>query len=314
MSHLWLPLFLINYAGVESDLKANFKASLFLFFVVLCKVMFSIQINDICDRKEDDAAGKIRWIGYLPKSIGTIISILLVAVGLTTAFLVSNSWKVILAYSATILLGLFYSLRPVRFKERGGWGLIAYALAATLIYAVVPWMWFESSLVLLIFLFVVVFADKWVQLHFHQVVDYQADLRNRTQTFAVKFGLDRTRKTLRLAAATASLFIMLLIVYSTLFLISETFLQVLAATSVLVILAAAGTYVSILKRKKRHVSDLVKELPWVYLGLTYLAFCILPPIGFTYMAFSEPLMGIIAALSALSLMSISWHSVQYKYS
>lgn len=314
MSHLWLPLLLIILSSSASDLKTNSISSLYLFFIVLCKVMFSIQINDICDKKEDDAAGKMRWIGYLPKYMGIIISILLIVTGLTTVILASGSIKVILSYTATILLGLFYSLRPVRFKERGIWGLFVYALAATIIYVLVPWTWFDSSLILLIFLFSTVMSDKWVQLNFHQIVDYHADLKNGTQTYAVRVGLKRTRSILRLASLFASFSMLSVLVYATFFVIEEKMLQIIILVMSTAIVAASGIYVRILNKKTKSSSDLIKELPWLYLGLTYLLFCVIPPVGFIFLALKEPLMWIIVVLSALSLLGISLHSIRYKYS
>jgi 4-hydroxybenzoate polyprenyltransferase len=276
--------------------------------------MFSIQINDICDKKEDDAAGKMRWIGYLPKYMGIIISILLIMAGLTTVILASGSIKVILSYTATILLGLFYSLRPVRFKERGIWGLFVYALAATIIYVLVPWTWFDSSLILLIFLFSTVMSDKWVQLNFHQIVDYHADLKNGTQTFAVRVGLKRTRSILQLASLFASFSMLSVLVYATFFVIEEKMLQIIILVMSTAIVAVSGIHVKILNKKTKSSSNLIKELPWIYLGLTYLLFCVIPPVGFIFLALKEPLMWIIVVLSALSLLGISLHSIRYKYS
>jgi 4-hydroxybenzoate polyprenyltransferase len=276
--------------------------------------MFSIQINDICDKKEDDAAGKMRWIGYLPKYMGIIISILLIMAGLTTVILASGSIKVILSYTATILLGLFYSLRPVRFKERGIWGLFVYALAATIIYVLVPWTWFDSSLILLIFLFSTVMSDKWVQLNFHQIVDYHADLKNGTQTFAVRVGLKRTRSILQLASLFASFSMLSVLVYATFFVIEEKMLQIIILVMSTAIVAVSGIHVKILNKKTKSSSNLIKELPWIYLGLTYLLFCVIPPVGFIFLALKEPLMWIIVVLSALSLLGISLHSISYKYS
>lgn len=314
MSHLWLPLLLIILSSSVSDLKTNSISALYLFFIVLCKVMFSIQINDICDKKEDDAAGKMRWVGYLPKYMGIIISILLIVTGLSTVILASGSIKVILSYTATILLGLFYSLRPVRFKERGIWGLFVYALAATIIYVLVPWTWFDSNLILLIFLFFTVMSDKWVQLNFHQIVDYHADLKNGTQTYAVRVGLKRTRSILQLASLFASFSILSVLVYATFFVIEEKMLQIIILVMSIATVAASGIHVKILNKKTQNSSDLVKELPWLYLGLTYLLFCVIPPVGFMFLALKEPLMWIIVVLSALSLLGISLHSIRYKYS
>jgi 4-hydroxybenzoate polyprenyltransferase len=314
MSHLWFPLLLIILAGSTSSLKASAVSSLYLFFVVLCKVMFSIQINDICDKKEDDAAGKTRWIGYLPKYWGIIISIFLAAAGLTTVTLASGSMKVILSYTATLLLGLLYSLRPVRFKERGIWGLFSYALAATIIYVLVPWTWFDSSWILLIFLFVTVMSDKWVQLNFHQIVDYHADLKNETQTFAVRAGLKRTRSILQSASLFASFSMLSVLIYAMFFVIQEKMLLIIILVMSTATVAASGIYVRILNKKTKSSSDLVKELPWIYLGLTYLLFCVLPPVGFIFLALKEPLMWILVVLSTSSLLGISLHSVSYKYS
>lgn len=313
MSHLWLPLLLIILANPTSGLKADFKASVYLFFVVLCKVMFSIQINDICDQKEDEAAGKTRWIGYLPKYMGILISILLVVAGLITVILASGSVKVILSYTATVILGLFYSLRPVRFKERGIWGLFVYALSATIIYVLVPWTWFDSSLIVLIFLFFTVMSDKWVQLNFHQVVDYQADLKSGTRTFAVRVGLIRTRSILRWVSLFASFSLSSVLIFATFFVIQDKILQIIILVVSMATVAASGIYFKILNKNAKSSSDLVKELPWIYLGLTYLLFCVLPPVGFLFLALKEPLMGVLALLSTSSLLGISLHSIRYKY-
>lgn len=314
MSHLWLSVAVILLLGSVSDLKEDFFISLYLFFVVLFKVMFSIQVNDLCDKQSDEAVGKRRWIFHLPLFAGIAISLGLIVAGFAIIILTNGSIQVILAYSTSILFGLFYSLPPVRFKERGIWGLMAYALAATLIYVLVPWVWLGSSLVLLVFLVATVYLDKWVQLNFHQIVDYQADLKNQVQTYAVKVGLEQTRNTLRMAALLASLSMLLLLIYILFFSIPETLPKIALAATVILIVAASSIYTRILKKNTKQASDLVRELPWIYLGLTYLVFCLLPPVVFFYLALKEPLMGVVTALSALSLLGISWHSIRYKYS
>jgi hypothetical protein len=313
ISHLWLPLATILLSGSVSDLEAGFYGSIGLFFVVLFKVMFSIQVNDLCDRREDKAVGKERWISHLPLPLGVFISTALAAAGFTIIIFASGSIPVALSYTASILFGLFYSLPPGRFKERGIWGLIVYALAATTIYVLVPWVWFESSLVVLGLLFLTVFLDKWVQVHFHQVVDYQADLKNRTQTYAVKVGLARTRKTLRMASLFASFSMGCLLVYIIFFVMPSTFQKIAILGFGTAIIAGSGLYVRTAKKKAARTSDLARELSWMYLGLTYFVFGVFPPVGFLLLAFKEPLLGIPAALSALSLLGLSWHSIRYKY-
>ena len=294
------------------DLKEAFSRSLFLILAVVCKVQFSIQINDLSDREEDKAAGKRRWTGRLSYPFSLAVPMAFIALGLATAVFAGRSQAAILAYIVSTLLGLFYSSRPVRFKERGIWGLIVYALSATIIFVVVPWAWFDSSLFMLFILFAVVFSDKWVQIHFHQVVDYQNDRECGTRTFVLQIGLKRARSTLRGAAFLAS-FCTAGLLFHQLFLSKRTVLQqvVLLLCSAAVV-AASGVYVRIIKRKPAASSALVKELPWIYLGLTYLVFYALPPLGFILLALKEPLMWIMVVLSALSLAGISRQSIRYQ--
>ena len=314
MSHLWFPLALINLAESGSDLEANFVASLLLFFVVLCKVMFSIQINDIIDKEEDAAAGKTRWIGSLPTGLGILLTMALAAVGLAIVIAGSGSAKVILAYMATVLLGLFYSLGPARFKERGIWGLVVYASAATIIYVLVPWLWFDSNPFLLVLLVFTVMSDKWVQLNFHQVIDYSADAESGTQTFAVRAGLKRARFLLRWASQVAALSMLGILGYAAFMVIQDMLLRYVILGISIAAIAASGAYIRMQKRRSDKATDLIKELPGIYLSLTYLLFCLLPPFVFIFLALKEPWMWVIVALTTYSWIGITFHSHGYKYS
>jgi len=126
MSHLWLPLSFILLVDEADGLKAAFGASLAIIIAVLAKVQFSIQVNDLSDRKEDQEAGKKRWVGFLSKPAGVLVAALFLTAGLAVVFLRAGYLPTILAYSATVLLAVAYSSRPLRFKERGILGLLAY--------------------------------------------------------------------------------------------------------------------------------------------------------------------------------------------
>jgi len=314
MSHLWLPLALFLVSRSAPDLKAVFPRTLGLIFAVLCKVQFSILSNDLCDMREDRAAGKKRWIGFLPEPVGLLISTSLMTAGLTTVLLMGGSHRATLAYAGTILLGLFYSLKPLRFKERGIWGLLVYALSATIVFVLVPWTWFQSGPVLLIALLAAVMSDKWVQIHFHQLVDYPADLGRATRTYAVQAGLDRARSTLRRASLAAS--IMLLGMLGVVLLLAShgafQLLAVLMITSAVLVVSRA--YVARANRNDSPTASvLARELPWYYLGLTYLLFCVLPPVLFLFSARREPWLLVPMILSLSSLLGISKQSSRYRY-
>ena len=313
MSHLWLPAATLLLAGSRSDLKAGFSAVLALFFVVLFKVMFSIQVNDLCDRKEDEAAGKQRWIFRLPTGAGILITALGAAAGGIVIVVESDSPWVFPAYAASLLIGLFYSLRPVRLKERGILGLAGYALSATIIYVVVPGAWLDGSPLVVSLLFLAVFSDKWVQLHFHQVIDHAADLASGTRTFAVEAGLPSACRSLRGVALFAAFSIGCLLAYIV-GVIPGSALQKAAALGLgILVVLASGVYAKAAKRKPGGGSSLIRELPPVYLGLSYLAFCALPPAAFAYLALREPLMWIVTGLSGLSLIRLSWQLFRYQY-
>ena len=314
LSHLWLPLALLLLSRSASDLKAALPRSLGLIFAVLCKVQFSILLNDLCDRREDQAAGKERWIASLPGPVGLMITTSILAAGLTTVLLMGGSLRAALAYAGTILLGLFYSLKPLRFKERGVWGLLVYALSATMIFVLVPWTWFPSGPALLGTLLAAVMSDKWIQIHFHQVDDHAADLGKATRTYAVRAGLDRARSTLRRASLAASI-LLLAMLGAVLFLTSPAAPQFIAVLAIAVaVLAASRVYAARVNRDDSPTTSVLnKELPWLYLGLTYLLFCVLPPVLFLFSARREPWVWVPMTLSLLSLLGISWQSSRYRH-
>jgi 1,4-dihydroxy-2-naphthoate octaprenyltransferase len=275
--------------------------------------MFSIQVNDLCDRREDRAAGKQRWIALLPEGLGVLVCILTIFVGSLTVVVASRSLSVISAYAATILLALFYSARPVRFKQRGILGPIVYAASATIVFVLVPWTWLSSNTLLLGFLCIAVGSDKWIQLHFHQVLDFQADRRSGTRTFAVRIGLEKARLTLRAAASLASLCLLSLLAYTLIVLKPHAMRQILVVLASVAVVAACAAYVRVGRRRPRGATALVGELPWIYLALTYLLFCALPPLAFLLLALDEPLIWPLVVLSGLSSVGLSLQLLRYEY-
>ena len=313
MSSLWLPLVLIIQSNPINDLRANFTTSLYLIVAILCWGMACILVNDLSDRKEDYAAGKKRWICQLSNNSGVLIVIILVGIGFSSTIFANGSSGIIIVYAAAIAVGFLYSLRPVRFKERGLLGLLAYSLSATLGYVLVPWMGLDSNFILLTLLVFAVMLDKWVNLHFHQIVDYQADFNRGSRTYAVRVGLERTRWSLQPVSLLASISIIGVLAFIILSVRQEIIWCIIISVISILVVVATGAYTRILDKKSEKVLDLVSELPWIYLGLTYLLFRILPPIIFTHLALKEPMMWILVALSCVSLFGESLYSIRYQY-
>ncbi len=313
MSHLWLPLALLFLSVPTTGLKTAFDNSLALILAVLCKVQFSILVNDLSDHRIDLAVGKKRWITFLPRPAGYMIVMLFLAAGLAAVFLGRGSLRTILAYTASVLLGLSYSLKPLRFKERGTLGLLAYTLSALMIYVLVPWTWFDAGLWQLIFLAVAVGSDKWIQIHFHQVADYPADLKSATRTYAVQAGLERARSSLKRASLIASFCLLSMIAYVIVLTSHSMILAIVLLALTAATIAVSKIYADRSKNPQSPSSSaLTRELPWIYLGLTYLVFFVLPPVLFLFSALKEPRIWILVVFSLFSAAGTSWQSLRYQ--
>ena len=313
MSHLWLPcaLMLAGAPGAARDI--GLAGVLLLAAAVLCKVQFSILVNDLSDREDDRAAGKVRWIASLPGGVGAAVVAAVLAAGFAAVSL-GGGPRAIAAYVATVLLALAYSLRPLRCKERGLAGPAVYALSAAVVYVVLPWAWLGARPAAAAVALVAVLSDKWVQLHFHQVLDHDADRRRGTSTYAVRVGADRARSTLGRAAAAAVVALGAAVVFAAS--AAGTSAGRLAALLALTAaaLAASGVYAARSRlAAQERTSALVRELPWPYLGLAYLCFHALPPLLFALAAGEDRALWALALLSGLSLAAVSWQTLAYRH-
>jgi hypothetical protein len=312
MSHLWLPCALMLTAAPGTPPPAGLAGVLLLVAAVLCKVQFSILVNDLSDREDDRAADKSRWIGLLPTGLGAAVVAAVLAAGFVAVSLGGRP-RALVAYAATALLGMAYSLPPLRCKERGLAGPAVYAFSAAVVYVVLPWAWLGPRPLPVVIALIAVFADKWVQLHFHQVVDHAADLGRGTSTYAVRVGLGRARTTLRVAAWLASAVLAGLV----------AFILHAASPSLGRFLALLALTAAVLAASRRHAAGcraaagaqataLVRELPWGYLGFAYLSFHALPPALFALGAGEERGLWALALLSGLSLAAVSRHSLRFR--
>jgi 4-hydroxybenzoate polyprenyltransferase len=307
---LWLPLAVLltksAYAGERPMLVLCFQ----IFLTVACWSSASILANDLADRQRDRAAGKQRWICYLPKGVGVLILAVLFGLGAGLVVICSGKASASLSYGGAVALGLLYSIKPVRFKERGIWGLLAYSLSGTFAYVIMPWAWVGSGRVLLLILAPAVLLDKWVNLHFHQVIDYGADRTTQTRTHTAVLGLEQGRRLLKYFTAFAAVSLLTVLVYIVLLLPLWRMVILLAAG---IIILAGALYTKVSRQRPDRASLLLRELSSLYLGLTYAVFRILPLILFVRLALGEPTIWIVVGAVALLMMLESWYAVRYRY-
>ena len=305
---LWLPIAAILSTQNGPQLSSAWLVCLLLFAASACRTQALILANDLADRIEDLAAGKDRWILRLSPAGGLAVVAALLALGVSI-FLAAHAAGALAAYAAAVVLGLLYSLRPVRFKERGLMGLVVYSGSCALAYAVVPWEWLGAGWAGGGVVLAAVFLDRWVNLHFHQVIDYDADSKGARETYVVRVGLDRARLTLQWAAGLASVALVAVLM------VLAARLQT-AALPVMGIGVASALAAGLHARAGRasgQGSSLVLEVPWHYLGLTFALFRLLPPVLLARLALAEPTLWIPAGAAALTSLLESRLVLKYRY-
>jgi hypothetical protein len=284
-------------------------------FILLAAAVFWAQAcilgNDLADAADDAAAGKRRWISKLPGWGGSAFVGLLSAGGAAALLFGDAPRAAAGAYAAALALGLAYSLRPPRFKERGLLGPGAYALACAFGYAVMPWAWLGTDGRALAVLAPAAFLDAWVNLHFHQVVDYPTDQERGVRTWVVDVGLPRARTQLKLAAQASAAWsaAALLLILMTL-----PRGRALAASACTCALAVVSLHVWLSRRGPARTSRLIEELPWTYLALTFTLFRALPLAVLAALALQRPgARGLfLAALAMIGLESSQMYRYRYR--
>ena len=305
--NLWLPLALIVSADGAAGKGDDWRTCFQVFAAVACWSLASILVNDLADRRDDVALGKKRWASLLPASVGIATVSVLYGLGILALLLAGGGAGPLLAYLSAVLLGLFYSVRPVRLKGRGVPGLLAYSLSGTFAYVVLPWIWLGSTWRTLAILAPAVLLDKWVNLHFHQVADYGADRMAGMRTFAVSAGLGRARLSLKFAAGLSALSLLSVLVFVA---FQQPVWGPCVSGACVAVVLAVGCYKAF---RRSEESALVRELPWPYLGLTYAGFRVLPIMLFTRLALLEPRMWAVVCVVTLLVLLESWQLLRYPH-
>lgn len=302
-SQVWLMLAII-VTGMPQD-GAIWKDCVLIFLAAASVSVASILVNDITDQPQDAASGKRRWIFALPRPAAIGIVTLLSCLGAIFVLMAGGTTAALLVYIGGIAFGMIYSLPPLRLKERGVLGLYCYSLATVLGYVALPWAWRGGPWWIPLVIGLAVFLDKWTNLHFHQVVDFDADARDGTKTYAIALGKERAGKTLKVVAFATTL---LLIAATALVIFIQPELRVEMALMTIAAFIAIGIAVPGSKS-----TSLIRELPWSYLALTFILFRLAPLAVLASAAFRNPHVWPAFAL-CLAIMAVeSFQSYHYRY-
>jgi 4-hydroxybenzoate polyprenyltransferase len=301
---LWLPLAVLLFQKLPGGLPGVAGLIFPIIFAVVFWLSASILANNLGDCRDDRVAGKQRWVCDIPRGAGAIVVVFLICAGLAVVFLSGSNAAARWTYSGAVTLALAYSLWPFRLKEKGPLGIFSYSLACACAYAVFPWAWMKGDWFTLLVLAPAILLDKWVNLHFHQVVDYEVDRERGIQTLAVRVGVMRARRWLRGIALLASLWLLLAWLYGVTFLPRPLGYIVLGAAA-LVLLAD----VFAIPRRSQLVSrlSLTRELPAYYLVETYVVFRLMPLLLFFVLALREKQLWAVFGVSFVLVALESWN-------
>jgi len=272
LNGLWFPLAVFQTARPPGPPRTATGAFFLIAGAVSGWILSAIIANDVADRTID-GVDRSRWVNRLPPAARIVLVVGLTLSAWTFPALAKAGPAAVWALIAASALGLAYSLRPFRLKERGLAGIFAYSLSCALAYALVPWAWLGAPGANLLFIAPAVFLDKWTNLHFHQVADLESDRRAATGTYAVRAGRDAARRALRYMAGLAGLAAAASGLHSLASL--DRGWQALALGAVGAVSLAAGLSAR-RRRGSPGASPLIRELPPAYLALTYGVFRVYP--------------------------------------
>ena len=187
-------------ALVQRDFSSAFllKMVAFILFSLFCTT-YGYLINDFSDRRLDAVHGKPNtFYGDSPsKAVGVLISVFIGSALFAWPFM-GNRWFLGL-WAFWFFIATFYSLPPLRFKERGKLGLVLVVFAQRVIPALLLFAAFQFTHPVLFWVLLNYVLIKGLNSDInHQLEDYENDLRTQTRTSAVVLGPQRLENVFRL--------------------------------------------------------------------------------------------------------------------
>ena len=168
-----------------------------LVFILCLYACFGHVVNSFSDRFIDAAAGKPNEFSKISNRFGQIwVGIFVAGSVFFTVFIYHQRPSVVFLLFLTYALAAFYSIPPVRFKERGVLGLIAPAIAQRTLPVLIIFealMYWDMVALLICILSTVIGLRSIIV---HQIKDVDADLRASVKTMATTKGTDYLRNLL----------------------------------------------------------------------------------------------------------------------
>ena len=163
----------------------SFKKVLISLLFYAFFISFGYLINDYCDRDLDQKAGKVREIHSLSNRVVLILLVLLFAFGWIILIPFWNlGFPLFIMVFISYLISIFYSLPPVRLKERGFLGLLGASIAQRFLPILVMGLIWQDLHIEIIIWALIGFLVGMRYILIHQYEDLAADKTTGVQTFA----------------------------------------------------------------------------------------------------------------------------------
>lgn len=179
------------YLIIVNGREAMVNVSDFLIFTVfsISSTIYGYVINNYADIEIDLKQGKTNDLANFSPA-GRIIMLLVI-----TVIVVASGWHFskyddfLVLWGIQFFIATFYSMPPIRFKERGLIGLIIPFLAQAVVPMLICFSIFGSLGQMEIWAFVLYAVFKGGAYDIgHQFYDYEGDKKTKTKTFAVQRG------------------------------------------------------------------------------------------------------------------------------
>lgn len=165
--------------------------------VIFLNASFGYAVNNLSDRRVDEVAGKPN--PFIEMKYGTallvVVGTLVLGLGIATLGF-WGKWDAIALTAVSFALAAAYSLKPIRFKERGAVGLVVSALAQRVVPLLIVMQVFNCWTVVSIAFVALALVIGIRFMLIHQMDDLDNDIRSGVATFSTSRGLAYSHRAL----------------------------------------------------------------------------------------------------------------------
>ncbi|EKD99601.1 MAG: hypothetical protein ACD_22C00224G0002 [uncultured bacterium] len=180
-------IFFATYCPKTNIFYSVYELILGIIFVSICLSLGHIT-NNISDTDQDKQAGKQI---IKPEVLKIILVILIILLFVFSIHYITDLISLIIILFS-LFLGISYSKRPFRFKEKGLLGIIVGGISQRVLPLLpIAYCWHAIPSAWLFFLVLTFISFR--QMIVHQIKDHQKDLHSHTNTFVTNIGISTSK-------------------------------------------------------------------------------------------------------------------------